>query len=335
MPGVIRTCRRAGPRYGCRSARRSGPSSLNARFTWLNAERELRVVARVHRTGHRGAGLARRRFTYPDYRGPGAADTGGHHDIGTSQAVAAVAAAGRSAWVGVCGDHAPGGRARKKPIMTERTAEAPRRLAARYELDSSVGRLPPAERVARGKAARARTPRESRAIFDPPSDRADPIGLLERQAKWRVPELVPIRYGRMMVSPFTYFRGAADGQRPGRHPGVRAGGTGVRGCALVQLRPVRLARAPPDVRRADQPRRRLPTGERSRPALTGSPGLVVAADTLRDVTDLIYRRSDRRPGGRPGWRSGGRPAGLAGTAAPLSCRPGPMPSPTGPARPRR
>jgi uncharacterized protein (DUF2252 family) len=46
-------------------------------------------------------------------------------------------------------------------------------------------------------------------VFDPPPDRPDPIGLLEEQGKSRVPELVPVRYGRMMVSPFTYFRGAA------------------------------------------------------------------------------------------------------------------------------
>jgi uncharacterized protein (DUF2252 family) len=93
--------------------------------------------------------------------------------------------------------------------MTERTAGASPRLVARYELDSSVGRLTPAERAARGKAARAEVPRGSHAAFDPPSDRPDPIALLEHQAKTRVPELVPVRYGRMMVSPFTYYRGAA------------------------------------------------------------------------------------------------------------------------------
>ncbi|HYB47914.1 MAG TPA: DUF2252 domain-containing protein, partial [Streptosporangiaceae bacterium] len=47
------------------------------------------------------------------------------------------------------------------------------------------------------------------AAFDPPSDRPDPIALLEDQAKSRVPELVPIRWGRMLVSPFTFYRGAA------------------------------------------------------------------------------------------------------------------------------
>jgi uncharacterized protein (DUF2252 family) len=66
-----------------------------------------------------------------------------------------------------------------------------------------------AERVARGKAARAEVPRSSHAIFEPARHRPDPIKLLERQAETRVPELVPIRYGRMLVSPFTFYRGAA------------------------------------------------------------------------------------------------------------------------------
>jgi uncharacterized protein (DUF2252 family) len=93
--------------------------------------------------------------------------------------------------------------------MTGLTAEAPVRLAGRYQLDSGMAGLTPAERVARGKAARAEVPRDSHAVFDPPSDRPDPIGLLEEQAKTRVPELVPVRWGRMVVSPFTYYRGAA------------------------------------------------------------------------------------------------------------------------------
>ena len=79
----------------------------------------------------------------------------------------------------------------------------------RYQLESELGRLTPAERAARGKAARAEVPRDSHATFDPPSDRPDPIALLEEQGKSRVPELVPVRYGRMMMSPFTFFRGAA------------------------------------------------------------------------------------------------------------------------------
>ncbi len=93
--------------------------------------------------------------------------------------------------------------------MSARTTEALPRGTQRYQLDSGVGRLTPAERAARGKAARAEVPRDSHAVFDPPPDRPDPIGLLAEQAKQRVPELVPVRWGRMMVSPFTYYRGAA------------------------------------------------------------------------------------------------------------------------------
>jgi uncharacterized protein (DUF2252 family) len=93
--------------------------------------------------------------------------------------------------------------------MTDQMTEARPRLVSRYQLDIEGCRLGPAERAARGKAARAAVPRERHAEFDPPSDRPDPITLLEEQAKTRVPELVPVRWGRMMVSPFTYYRGAA------------------------------------------------------------------------------------------------------------------------------
>jgi uncharacterized protein (DUF2252 family) len=99
--------------------------------------------------------------------------------------------------------------AREEPIMSVGTAEAPPRHLPRYQLDTGLGRLTPAERAARGKAARAEVPRTSHAGFDLAPDRPDPIALLEEQAKSRVPELVPVRWGRMMVSPFTYYRGAA------------------------------------------------------------------------------------------------------------------------------
>jgi uncharacterized protein (DUF2252 family) len=64
-------------------------------------------------------------------------------------------------------------------------------------------------RTARGKQARSSAPRADHDGFDRAGDRPDPIALLEEQARTRVPDLVPIRYGRMMVSPFTFFRGAA------------------------------------------------------------------------------------------------------------------------------
>jgi len=71
-----------------------------------------------------------------------------------------------------------------------------------------VEQLSRADRVARGKDARAAAPLESHAEFSPAAKR-DPVGLLLSQAKSRVPELVPIRHGRMLVSAFTFYRGAA------------------------------------------------------------------------------------------------------------------------------
>src|ERR1039457_5248468 len=82
-------------------------------------------------------------------------------------------------------------------------------MATTIEAAAAVPHLTVAERAARGRAARAEGARSRHAIFEPPSRRSDPIKLLERQAKTRVPELVPIRYGRMLVSPFTFYRGAA------------------------------------------------------------------------------------------------------------------------------
>ena len=83
------------------------------------------------------------------------------------------------------------------------------------EATKKVAHFTVAERAARGKAARDDAPLDTRglgAACRPP----DPVDLLEEQAKTRVPELVPIRYGRMLVSPFTFYRGAAlpDGVRP-------------------------------------------------------------------------------------------------------------------------
>jgi uncharacterized protein (DUF2252 family) len=65
------------------------------------------------------------------------------------------------------------------------------------------------QRMARGRAARAETPRSAHGQWAPLPDRPDPVVLLEEQAASRVPTLVPIRYGRMLVSPFTFYRGTA------------------------------------------------------------------------------------------------------------------------------
>ena len=67
----------------------------------------------------------------------------------------------------------------------------------------------PDERAKLGKAARSEVSRGTHGDWEPASDRPDPVDVLEGQAKTRVPELVPLRYARMLVSPFTFYRGAA------------------------------------------------------------------------------------------------------------------------------
>ena len=67
----------------------------------------------------------------------------------------------------------------------------------------------PADRAAIGRSARARAPRSAHAGWTAPPDRRDPVAVLEEEGRTRVPELVPIRYGRMLASPFAFYRGAA------------------------------------------------------------------------------------------------------------------------------
>jgi len=93
--------------------------------------------------------------------------------------------------------------------MTATAGHGPPRPGRTSRLDSAARRLSPPERARRGKGARSAVPRESHAACDPPADRDDPVSLLERQAVTRLPDLVPVWYGRMLASPFGYFRGAA------------------------------------------------------------------------------------------------------------------------------
>ncbi len=65
------------------------------------------------------------------------------------------------------------------------------------------------ERLANGKALREKALRKAQAEWKPPADRPDPVDMLIENSKGRVDELIPIRYGRMMLSPFTFYRGAA------------------------------------------------------------------------------------------------------------------------------
>ena len=88
-----------------------------------------------------------------------------------------------------------------------------------------VSHFTPVERAARGKVARIELPRSVHGTWEPVPNRRDPIGLLEEQAQTRLPELAPIRYGRMLASPFAFFRGGAylmaadlaNGPRTGLH----------------------------------------------------------------------------------------------------------------------
>ena len=83
------------------------------------------------------------------------------------------------------------------------------RSRAQRRPQSEVERPSANERATRGKGARSEVSRSSHAAWEPPSNIASPVDLLERQAKSRIPELVPIRHGRMLISPFSYYRGAA------------------------------------------------------------------------------------------------------------------------------
>ena len=89
---------------------------------------------------------------------------------------------------------------REKPVMP----------AAAHQGRRARTLASPEERAAAGKAARDEVPRSSHAEWEPPATPQDPVDVsLEEQAKTRVPELVPIRHGRMLASPFTFYRGAA------------------------------------------------------------------------------------------------------------------------------
>jgi uncharacterized protein (DUF2252 family) len=90
----------------------------------------------------------------------------------------------------------------------ERSPTAGETASALNRSGTRANRMSPTERAASGKAARAKTPLEAHADFRPAGSR-DPVALLVSQAQTRVPELVPIRHGRMLVSPFTFYRGTA------------------------------------------------------------------------------------------------------------------------------
>jgi uncharacterized protein (DUF2252 family) len=101
----------------------------------------------------------------------------------------------------------PAKRARVAPKPDTASRAVPSRASARRG-PAKIEHPSRAERAEVGKVARVRVPLDSHADFVT-ADRADPIELLESQAVTRVPELVPIRYGRMLATPFSFYRGAA------------------------------------------------------------------------------------------------------------------------------
>src|SRR5215467_11072904 len=94
-----------------------------------------------------------------------------------------------------------------------RSTGTSRALAARQvsqeKLRAFPSRLSRAELFAKGEELRAQCPRSSHAVWKPPKDRINPLSLIKESGQGRLPELVPIRHGRMMKSPFTFYRGAA------------------------------------------------------------------------------------------------------------------------------
>ena len=85
-------------------------------------------------------------------------------------------------------------------------AAAPKAAAPRIR---RISRLSLDDRLDKGRTARDRTPPSGHAGWRSAADRPDPVGLLEQQDRTREADLVPVRHGRMMVSPFTFYRGGA------------------------------------------------------------------------------------------------------------------------------
>src|SRR3954447_1541855 len=96
-------------------------------------------------------------------------------------------------------------RRRGRRLMTKRSSAAPRFTPAELNALGPTG----AERMAAGKALRAKVPRTSHAEWKAPSNRREPVDVLAQSDRGRLRRLLPIRYGRMRQSPFAFFRGSA------------------------------------------------------------------------------------------------------------------------------
>ena len=122
--------------------------------------------------------------------------------------------------------------------MSVVTGGAPPQGIKRYQLESGLDRMTPAERAARGKEARAAVPRDSHAVFDPGPGRPGPgrpAGGAGDHARCGA-RADPLRTHDGLAVYVLSWRCAAHGRRPGAHPGLGVAGAGVRGRAPVQLR---------------------------------------------------------------------------------------------------
>ncbi|MGZ4718777.1 MAG: DUF2252 family protein, partial [Acidimicrobiales bacterium] len=98
------------------------------------------------------------------------------------------------------------------PVSDEVMATAENMQVAALMAERQMAKTGPVQRPERleaGKALRQKVPRAWHAAWEPAPDRRDPIAILEAQAETRLPDLIPIRHGRMVSSPFAFFRGAA------------------------------------------------------------------------------------------------------------------------------
>ncbi|MEI7983436.1 MAG: DUF2252 family protein, partial [Bacteroidota bacterium] len=96
-------------------------------------------------------------------------------------------------------------------------------------------RLNVKERIAAGKELRKKFPRELQGEFQPAPERTDPVMILEEQAKTRLPELVPVRYARMLTSPFAFLRGGAAIMAADLATGAPTSGIIVQSCGDMHL----------------------------------------------------------------------------------------------------
>ena len=93
--------------------------------------------------------------------------------------------------------------------MTQKVSQATEPGADTYEVPPAPPSATRTEMRTAGKAIRKKVPRESHGAWKPAADRKDPVAILEAQDKDRLPEYIPVRYGRMLASPFAFLRGAA------------------------------------------------------------------------------------------------------------------------------